>query len=81
MRHLTRAFRASRGISLAEQIAQSRLDLARRMLDSGVSIKQTAAAAGFSAPTNFSAAFRRATGCSPREFRQRTSQKVIRRPH
>ncbi len=71
IRHLTRAFRASRGMSLAEQIALSRLERARGMLSAGQSIKATAAACGFTAPTNFSAAFRRATGCSPREFRQR----------
>jgi AraC family transcriptional regulator len=74
VRHLTRAFRASRGISLAEQIALSRLELARRMLSDGASIKATAASAGFSAPTNFSAAFRRATGFSPREYRERSGR-------
>jgi AraC family transcriptional regulator len=68
-RHLSRAFRASAGRSLGEHMAQRRIAVACRMLGAGASIKQTAFATGFSAPTNFATAFRRATGCSPRGYR------------
>lgn len=69
VRQLTRAFRASRGISLGNYIAQCRVDKARRLLGQGVPVKEVAYAAGFSAPSNFAAAFRRATGLSPRMYR------------
>jgi AraC family transcriptional regulator len=70
-RHLSRAFQTSRGQSLGDHIAERRLDLARQMLAAGISVKQTAFAAGFSAPTNFASAFRRATGMTPRLYRER----------
>jgi transcriptional regulator GlxA family with amidase domain len=57
-------------MSLGSYIAQCRLDAARRMLGSGMSVKQVAFATGFSAPTNFAAAFRHATGLTPRLYRQ-----------
>ena len=68
-RHLARAFRASSGQSLGAYMAERRIDVAQRMLAAGASVKQTAFATGFSAPTNFATAFRRATGCSPRQHR------------
>ena len=77
VRHLARAFRVTRGHSLGDYIADQRLSLARGMLASGKSVKETAYAAGFTAPTNFAAAFRRSTGETPREFRQRTYNKTI----
>jgi len=73
-RHLARAFRASSGQSLGAYIAEHRVEVARRMLAAGASVKQTAFATGFSAPTNFATAFRRATGCSPRQHRDRSVQ-------
>lgn len=69
-RHLCRGFRTSSGQSLGAYIAERRVDVARRMLAAGASVKQTAFATGFSAPTNFATAFRRATGCSPRQYRE-----------
>ena len=71
-RHLSRAFESSSGQTLGAYIAQLRVDLARKMLTAGASVKQTAHAAGFSGPTNFATAFRRATGYSPRQYRDTT---------
>ena len=71
VRQLTRGFRASFNRSIGDYVAQSRLDHAKRMLASEQSIKAIAYAVGFASPSSFSVAFRRATGETPRQFRQR----------
>lgn len=71
VRQLTRGFRVSRGHSIGEHVAQARIDHAKRMLATDESIKAIAYSLGFSSPSSFSFAFRRATGRTPREFRQR----------
>ena len=73
VRHLTRAFRASRGRSIGSHITEHRMDRAKRSLASGMSVKSVAYASGFTCPSNFAAAFQRATGESPRQYRQRAS--------
>jgi AraC family transcriptional regulator len=72
VRHLARGFRASMGRSIGDYIAEQRIRLACRMLADGASVKEAAYAAGFSAPTNFATAFRRDTGYSPRQYRERS---------
>lgn len=72
VRQLTRGFRASRGRSIGEHVAQSRTEHAKRLLATGQSIKAIAYSLGFTSPSSFSFAFRRATGETPREFRQST---------
>jgi AraC family transcriptional regulator len=72
VRHLTRAYRISCGRTLGDFIAEQRIDRARTLLSKGMSIKQTAFAVGFTAPSNFAAAFGRATGATPREYRSRS---------
>ena len=74
VRQLTRGFRVSRGCSIGEYIAQNRLDHARRLLATSASVKEISYSLGFSTPANFSTTFRRATGESPREFRERVSR-------
>ncbi len=71
VRHLTRAFRASRGKTIGAYIAEHRITQAKQMLAAGRSVKATAYEVGFSAPSNFTAAFTRATGETPREYRTR----------
>ena len=74
VRHLTRSFRASRGGSIGEYVAFCQVDHARRLLAMDQSVKATAYSLGFSSPSAFANAFRRATGESPHEFRQRASR-------
>lgn len=71
VRQLTRAFRASRGRSIGDYVAHCRLDNAKRLLATDESVKAIAYSLGFASPSSFSFAFRRATGKTPREFRQR----------
>lgn len=72
VRQLTRAFRASRGCSIGEHVAHSRIDHARRLLATEPSVKAVAYTLGFSSPSSFCFAFRRATGETPQQFRLRS---------
>ena len=69
VRHLARAYRASRGRTLGQHIAMLRITDAQRRLLSGESIKAIAASVGFGTDSSFSYAFRRAVGLSPAAFR------------
>jgi len=71
VRQLTRGFRSSRGRSIGDHVAQCRIDHAKRLLATDQSVKAIAYSLGFASPSSFSFAFRRATGETPREFRQR----------
>ena len=71
VRQLTRGFQSSRGCTIGEHITLTRIELAKRHLGSDESIKTIAFALGFASPSSFAYAFRRATGISPRQFRQR----------
>lgn len=77
VRHLTREFRVSAGKSLGDYIAECRMRLACEMLAKGASVKETAHAAGFAAPANFATAFRRDTGYSPRQYRERSHRRPL----
>jgi AraC family transcriptional regulator len=71
VRHLTRAFRASRGRSIGSYIAERCMHHAKQLLAAGACVKSVAHATGFTAPSNFATAFQRATGETPRQYRQR----------
>jgi len=79
VRQLSRGFRASRGCSIGTYVANIQLDHAKRLLATDRSVKAIAYSLGFSAPPSFSHAFRRSTGETPRQFRQRLAQGVGRR--
>jgi AraC family transcriptional regulator len=74
VRQLTRAFRASRGCSIGDHIASSQLDHAKRLLAGERSIKAIAYSLGFASPSGFCYAFRRATGQTPRQFRENAAR-------
>jgi len=71
VRQLTRGFRASKGRSIGDHVAHCRMDNAKRLLATDQSVKAIAYSLGFASPSSFSFAFRRSTGETPREFRQR----------
>jgi AraC family transcriptional regulator len=73
VRHLARGFRASRGCSLGEYVAQSQIGHAKRLLATDESVKSIAYSLGFASPSGFCFAFRNATGQTPRQFRQSQS--------
>lgn len=76
IRQLTRGFRTSRGCSIGDHIAQTRIEIAKRLLGSDESIKSIAFGLGFASPSSFAFAFRRATGSTPSQFRQRQLRKT-----
>jgi AraC family transcriptional regulator len=78
VRQLTRGFKVSRGCSIGNYIEQRRMETAKRLLASHESVKAVAFAMGFSSPSSFTYAFRRAAGLSPSQFRQRHRSTYIR---
>jgi AraC family transcriptional regulator len=74
VRQMTRAFRVSRGRSIGDYVEHCRLENAKRLLATDESVKSIAYSLGFASPSSFSFAFRRATGETPREFRQRVAR-------
>ena len=71
VRQLTRGFRASRSCSIGDYITGRRIEQARKLLASDRSVKAVAYSLGFSSPSSFCYAFRRATGETPRQYRAR----------
>ena len=68
-----RAFRDNISSSVQNQIAEARIDEAKRLLDAtSLPVKEVAAISGFSSPEYFSRAFANATGLSPAAWRERT---------
>ncbi len=77
VRQLTRAFRASRGCSIRTYVTDSQLEHAKRLLADGSSIKSVALSLGFSSPSSFCCAFRRAVMETPGQFRQRLLRRIV----
>jgi AraC family transcriptional regulator len=74
-RHVARSFRDATGISLGDYVARSRIAFAKELLASAqVQIKEISGRCGFSSTSAFSASFRKATGSTPKEFRQGTAR-------
>ncbi len=69
---LQRQFQAAKGTSLFEYQRQRKLQQAREALEQqGVSVSQAAWIAGYGSAANFSTAFKRAFGISPKQVRAR----------
>jgi AraC family transcriptional regulator len=69
-RHLIRTFKNTEGLTLSDYIARERMKRAKRRLGNGeVLVKEVAAECGFGSAASFSAAFRKATGKTPKEYR------------
>jgi AraC family transcriptional regulator len=71
-RQLSRTFKVSRGCSLADYLAQTRIELAKRDLYGDAAIKDIARQLGYTSQSSFTAAFRSATGITPGQFRRQT---------
>jgi AraC family transcriptional regulator len=72
VRHLTRAFKEEKGITIAKFIEHAMAKRARALLsDTNLSIEEIARRQGFASPSSFSYAFRRAVGSRPIDFRRR----------
>lgn len=70
-RHFFRLFRATTGQTLTTYVAERKIAMARRLLaPGGPAIKVVAWECGFDSAAAFSAAFRKASGLTPRQFRQ-----------
>ena len=68
--HFARSFKAAAGQSPHEFVSRMRLELAKRMLaDHHRSVSDIALSTGFSSQSNFSRAFRDATGMTPGAYR------------
>jgi AraC family transcriptional regulator len=78
VRHLTRGFRISRCRSIGSYLAECRMNEAKRLLATGMPVKQVAHSMGFASPSNFTTAFRHATGTTPREYQQREDRAAAR---
>ena len=72
--YANRQFLALTGKTISDYIETYRIEQSKLLLARGdVPMKQVAAQAGFSHGNSFARAFRRATGLSPREYRQRSA--------
>ena len=73
-RHLNRAFRSTFSGTPMQYIITLRMEQAMRMLiETRAPITEIALDCGFSHPQHFAASFSKAVGCSPSEFRRRSS--------
>ena len=73
VRHLTRAVRQAKGVSVHRWIADSRLAEARRLLsETDLPIGEIARRSAFRSASAFTTAFRASSGYTPGEFRQLT---------
>lgn len=71
-RHLMRAFKSTTGRTLGEYIGEVRMTKARSLLaDTSLAQKEIASRLGYSGPSTFCAAFGKAVGMTPKQFRDR----------
>jgi transcriptional regulator GlxA family with amidase domain len=71
-RHFARVFRAEVGCTPATYVERTRVEVARRLLETtALTVDQVAAAAGFGTPETLRRAFGRRVGASPTEYRER----------
>lgn len=77
VRQLTRAFRVARGCSVGTFVTDRQIGHARRLIAAGQSVATIATTLGFASSSNFCAAFRRASGVTPGQYRESLSREWI----
>ncbi len=70
IRQLSRGFLNSRGISLGQYVTRKQMEKAKQRLKAGDSVKSVAYSLGFSSPSSFCYAFRKALGVAPGQYRE-----------
>jgi AraC family transcriptional regulator len=71
VRHLSRAFKESRGCTIGAFVLQRSVEHAKEFLAEGRSINAIAETLGFASSSGFCSTFRRETGFTPAEYRSR----------
>ena len=71
--HFARAFKASFGEPVHRWLLAQRIERARELLDSRLSIREITQRLGFADQSHFTRAFRKTTGVTPAEWRRRTA--------
>ncbi|WP_428311826.1 helix-turn-helix transcriptional regulator [Hydrocarboniphaga sp.] len=79
VRQLTRSFRAVRGCSVGDYVAERQITHAMRLLAADESVASVASRLGFSSSSNFCSAFRRGAGITPGQYQQSASRQRRRR--
>jgi AraC family transcriptional regulator len=73
--HFAKLFRNSMGRTIHQYVLDRRVDAARRSIDRGnLNLAAVGAEVGFYNPSQFSTAFRRRLGLTPREYRESRHQ-------
>ena len=70
--HLSTSFKEQRGMNFINYITLRRMELAARLIDSGISTADVAQRCGYSDTAYFKKLFRRAHGMSPHMYHERT---------
>lgn len=70
--YCSRIFKKETGRSLAQYVLEKRIEKAKSLLESDLSVKNVALQVGYSNFSYFSKVFREMTGMTPMEFRERT---------
>jgi AraC-like DNA-binding protein len=70
-RHFTRLFREEVGLAPASWVQRTRINAARRLLESGESAPRVASHCGYTDIETFRLAFIRLVGVTPAEYRKR----------
>jgi len=71
--HFIRQFRLQFGITPHQYVLSCRVNLARRIIESGKSLNQAAFAAGFADDSHLNRHFKRVYGLTPRRFQRQFS--------
>lgn len=75
-RHLARMFKRTTGKTITEYITEARINKAKlKLANSDQLIKEIAYECGFKGQSSFAQTFRKATGFTPRQFRNRSQSK------